>query len=65
MVKCPRDLIPLMVHCHDMQMNEIYECKNCGLELKVVKTCQDSDDSCGCSDDAGFTCCGAALVKKA
>jgi len=41
----------------------------CGIELKVVKACDESagsSDSCGCGsgDDQGFTCCGKELKKK-
>jgi hypothetical protein len=28
-----------MVHCHDMRVGQVYVCKECGLELKVAKSC--------------------------
>ncbi len=64
-----------MPDCHDMKEGEIYYC-DCGLELKVIKTCttcSEDSDSCGCSDDAEhghkhggctFTCCGKPLSLK-
>lgn len=28
-----------MVHCHDMKLGQVYFCEECGLELKVAKSC--------------------------
>jgi hypothetical protein len=28
-----------MVHCHDMKAGQVYVCEECGLELKVEKSC--------------------------
>jgi hypothetical protein len=28
-----------MVHCHDMEVGQVYICEDCGLELKVEKSC--------------------------
>jgi len=28
-----------MVHCHDMKLGQVYFCEECGLELKVEKSC--------------------------
>ena len=28
-----------MVHCHDMKEGQVYVCEECGLELKVEKSC--------------------------
>ncbi len=64
-----------MPDCHTMKEGEVYTC-DCGLELKVIKTCTScSDDasSCGCSDDhdhdhkhegCSFMCCGKPLSLK-
>lgn len=39
-----------MVHCHDMKEGQIYFCGECGLELKVEKSCTaDSDHPKGVS----------------
>ena len=60
-----------MTSCHDMKEGEIYVCESCGLELKVMKECDDTGtpaEECGCGDDSShctFTCCGGALKKKA
>ena len=55
-----------MSHCHEMKLNEIYACKECGLELKVVKECRDASlppEQCKC-DPCSISCCGEELVKK-
>ncbi|MBD3353269.1 MAG: hypothetical protein GF364_17445 [Candidatus Lokiarchaeota archaeon] len=62
-----------MVSCHDMDEGDIYVCKECGLELKVVSKCKEfgaEDCECtqgACEDDHSceFACCGKPLVKKA
>ena len=60
-----------MVTCHDMKEGQIYTCKECGLELKVLSECKEcQEESCGCQDpdekehDCGFSCCGEPLVLK-
>lgn len=59
-----------MATCHDMKMGEIYLCKDCGIELQVVKECEDTAataDDCGChpsGDPCTFSCCGKPLEKK-
>ena len=58
-----------MANCHDMKVDEVYTCPDCGIELKVIKTCDNSDtpsEKCGCHDekDGGFSCCGKPLVLK-
>jgi hypothetical protein len=60
-----------MANCHEMKQNEIYTCAACGIELKVVKECQDpvaGSGDCGCHPAANpctFSCCGVELTKKA
>ena len=60
-----------MVTCHEMKKGEIYACKVCGLELQVIKECDDAGtpaEECGCHEDDNdpctFLCCGSPLVKK-
>lgn len=59
-----------MANCHEMKNGEIYVCKDCGLELKVVKECRDAGkpaEACECHHDGTscvLTCCGESLVKK-
>jgi hypothetical protein len=59
-----------MAGCHDMKVDEIYTCEECGVELKVVKECMHSDlpaDQCGCheeGEECTFTCCGKPLALK-
>ena len=59
-----------MASCHEMKVNEIYVCKSCGLELKVVRCCRDfgkSSDDCGCDHHdhrCELSCCDEPLVKK-
>ena len=58
------------VHCNDMKLGEVYACTSCGLELKVVKTCDhEGHDKCcdACADgssDCTFSCCGQVMGKK-
>lgn len=60
-----------MSSCHDMKKGEIYECKDCGLQVKVVAECKDVGkpaSDCGCHEGGGechITCCGHDLTKKA
>ncbi|MFZ7113064.1 MAG: hypothetical protein ACOWYE_15380 [Desulfatiglandales bacterium] len=59
-----------MPSCHDMKKGEIYTCKDCGIELQVIKECRDVGkpaEDCGCHPSAApctFSCCGEELVKK-
>jgi hypothetical protein len=55
-----------MAHCHQMKVGEVYLCKECGLELKVVKECRDAGlppGKCRCAP-CTLVCCGQELVKK-
>lgn len=67
-----------MPDCSDFNKGQIWYC-DCGLELKVLKTCTtcSDDGSCGCSDEGhhhyhkhgehegcSFTCCGKPLKLK-
>jgi hypothetical protein len=54
-----------------MKKGDIYVCEECGLELKVVKECQDVDtqaeecnDCCGSESSCALTCCGMEMVQK-
>lgn len=59
-----------MANCHEMKKGEIYVCKECGLELKVMEECKEAGtpaESCTChsgSEHGEFTCCSKALIKK-
>jgi hypothetical protein len=44
-----------------MEVGQVYVCNDCGLELKVVKTCDCSEQECGCE---AMSCCGGALTLK-
>jgi hypothetical protein len=55
-----------MAHCHEMKQGEVYTCKECGLELEVVKECKEAElpsEECRC-EPCSFVCCGQELVKK-
>jgi len=56
-----------MVHCHDMNIGQIYVCKECGLELKVEKNCStDSKHPKGVSCvNCMHVCCGKDMVLRA
>ena len=59
-----------MPSCHEMKKGEVYVCKDCGLELQVIKECKDAGTSAkGCcshskGDSCNLSCCGKDLVKK-
>ena len=59
-----------MARCHDMEVGEIYACEECGIELKVVKECKNSEkpaDQCSCheeGEECTFSCCGRPLTRK-
>ena len=54
--------------CHEMKKRHVYKCKNCGIEIKVIKECEKSDNGkciCGKDEDScHFICCGEKLIKK-
>jgi hypothetical protein len=57
----------MATNCHDMKLGEVYVCKDCGLELKVVAECHDAGKSandCDCPP-CTFVCCGKTLELKA
>jgi hypothetical protein len=53
-----------------MRMGEIYVCKECGLELQVIKECRDAGtaaDACGCHQEeevCSISCCEKEMEKK-
>jgi hypothetical protein len=54
-----------MPGCSDMKLGQVYVCKDCSLEIKVVKQCEEcgseEEGTCGpCS----FTCCGHPMKLK-
>ena len=56
-----------MPSCHEMREGEVYVCKDCGLEIKVIKECLDvggSSVKCTCEESESFVCCGEEMVKK-
>ena len=59
-----------MASCHEMKEGQIYVCEDCGIELKVIKECKNSDKpaaDCGCHGDeesGGFFCCGKGIKLK-
>ena len=56
-----------MASCHEMKLGDVYVCEDCGLELKVIKECQECSDeeaACGCVEECKFACCGEEMKKK-
>jgi hypothetical protein len=59
-----------MPNCHEMKRGEIYYCEECGIELKVMKECKNTEkpaEECECHpghDPCTFSCCGSELKKK-
>lgn len=47
-----------------MKKGSTWVCEGCGLELEVVKECDEcGEDEC-CSGDCTFECCGETLTLK-
>ncbi|NLT37501.1 MAG: hypothetical protein GXX95_05025 [Methanomassiliicoccus sp.] len=54
-----------MPSCHEMKMDQVYVCKDCGLELQVVKECKECGaESCGCVQSCSFECCGSPMALR-
>jgi len=56
-----------MASCHEMKVGQVYTCGDCGLELQVVKACDEcgtDDDSCTCPTDCVLECCDKPLTLK-
>lgn len=51
-----------MVTCHELKKGDKLVCSECGLELKITKACNCSEE--GACHDAGFSCCGGEMKKK-
>lgn len=60
-----------MATCHDLRLNEVYGCPDCGLEITVSKECTDARDHAKATDccnpgsakECVLTCCGHPLKK--
>jgi hypothetical protein len=55
-----------MTNCHDMRVGQVYVCEGCGLELEVIKECEEcgtDPESCECPP-CQFVCCGDPLKLK-
>lgn len=52
--------------CNELRQGQIYVCKDCGLELQVIKECAEcgSEDCCE-AGECKFLCCDEELVLKA
>jgi hypothetical protein len=61
-----------MPTCHDLQLNQVYTCPDCGLEVTVTRECRDArqhdqhSDCCnpGSDKECVLVCCGRPLQKK-
>jgi hypothetical protein len=59
-----------MTSCSQMKMDQVYYCEDCGLELKVVKECDEcgtetsSSTTCGCTEQCSFECCGEPMKLR-
>jgi hypothetical protein len=56
-----------MANCDEMKEGEVYVCPGCGLELQVVRACEECDPdspACTCEADCEIACCGRPLVLK-
>ena len=57
-----------MKTCHDLRLDQVYECPDCGLQVKVVKECHDVgkpvDECCDSEATCALKCCGKELILK-
>ena len=58
--------VQTMASCHEMKQGEVYICKECGLELKVVAQCKNHGTSKEAHDHdtCNFICCEAEMSVK-
>ena len=58
-----------MASCHTMKKGDIYACKDCGLEVQVIKQCKDfgippeESSCCDTPEECELTCCGKPFEK--
>jgi hypothetical protein len=51
-----------------MQLGQVYFCEGCGLELQVVKECDECGEEaaeCACEEHCTFSCCGEEMKLRA
>jgi hypothetical protein len=49
-----------MAKCSEMKVGQVYVCRNCGFELKVLKECTCGQD-CSCEP---LTCCDRPMTLR-
>jgi hypothetical protein len=50
--------------CHELKKGDVLVCEECGLEMKVTKSCHCGDEEGGACTEGGFTCCGGPMKVK-
>ena len=53
-----------MPSCEQMKKGQIYECKDCGLQLQVVAECTTCQVSSNCGCPCTFVCCEKEMTLK-
>ncbi len=58
-----------MATCKDLKKGDVFVCEECGVELQVIKECQNNDKSSDIlwlsfTDCCAFCCGGKSFVKK-
>jgi len=56
-----------MASCQEMKKGQVYTCGDCGLELQVIKECEEcgtEEATCSCEVDCDMECCGQPLVLR-
>jgi len=57
--------VAMSVCCADLKLNQVWICEDCGLEIKIVKECDCSQEgSRACNPDLCLMCCDKALKLK-
>ncbi len=55
-----------MPNCHEMKVDQVWRCGDCGVELRVTKECAEcetSEGACTCEVDCSLECCGKPLER--
>jgi len=52
-----------MVNCTNLKEGDTVICDDCGLELKVARSCECGSDDTACTENK-FNCCGQAMKQK-
>jgi hypothetical protein len=55
-----------MANCYEMKEGQVYECRECGLELKVIRECIECGPFTDClaCEPCSFHCCDEEMTLR-